>query len=525
MKRLLLLSATTILSAVMSAQTVERMNSLKPEQKSMAVSLKLTGELSTDRKGDYRQMRDLCFQVRDIDLSDAKSTEIPKNAFHSRHQLLNIALPKVLKTIGTQAFFACDKLQNITIPASVESIGAAAFSGCKGMTELTIEGAPVIGEYAFARLSGLKTVKVNSKVPPKADVSSFYGVEPGSVKLIVPKGSEKAYMKAAGWSRFYAEPKMAKEVSDPTLCLTPMPQTLTVQKGAKALNVYTAWNIFVAHMDGDGTVLNNEVERAREMLTDRIGNIVNSRQRGIQLVLALDPTLDDDEAYTLAVDSKGVNIKGKTPRGVFWGLMTLDQILLGSGNKKCVDAIPQLTVKDTPRTHVRELMVDPARTFIPLDELKAFIPEMARYKLNALHLHLVDDQAWRIEIKKYPQLTAQASSRWGQDDLQMPYKGYYTQQQMRDLVKFAAQYHVEIVPEIEMPGHEVAAISVFPELTCHQRQVPIRTTCGVSNELLCPGNDFTYEFLGNVFKEIADIFPSKYIHLGGDEAGNPALDC
>lgn len=525
MKRLLLLSATTILSAVMSAQTVERMNSLKPEQKSMAVSLKLTGELSTDRKGDYRQMRDLCFQVRDIDLSDAKSTEIPKNAFHSRHQLLNIALPKVLKTIGTQAFFACDKLQNITIPASVESIGAAAFSGCKGMTELTIEGAPVIGEYAFARLSGLKTVKVNSKVPPKADVSSFYGVEPGSVKLIVPKGSEKAYMKAAGWSRFYAQPKRAKEVSDPMLCLIPMPQTLTVQKGAKALNVHTAWNIFVAHMDGDGTVLNNEVERAREMLTDRIGNIVNSRQRGIQLVLDIDQSLDDDEAYTLAVDSKGVNIKGKTSRGVFWGLMTLDQILLGSGNKECVDAIPQLTVKDTPRTHVRELMVDPARTFIPLDELKAFIPEMARYKLNALHLHLVDDQAWRIEIKKYPQLTAQASSRWGQDDLLMPYKGYYTQQQMRDLVKFAAQYHVEIVPEIEMPGHEVAAISVFPELTCHQRQVPIRTTCGVSNELLCPGNDFTYEFLGNVFKEIAYIFPSKYIHLGGDEAGNPALDC
>lgn len=525
MKRLLLLSATTILSAVMSAQTVERMDNLKPEQKSMAISLKLTGELSTDRKGDYRQMRDLCFQVRDIDLSDAKSTEIPKNAFHSRHQLLTIALPKQLKTIGTQAFFACDKLQNITIPASVESIGAAAFSGCKGMTELTIEGAPTIGEYAFARLSGLKSVKVNSKVPPKADVSSFYGVEPGSVKLIVPKGSEKAYMKAAGWSRFYAKPKMAKEVSDPTLCLTPIPQTLTVQKGAKPLNVQTAWNILIPKMDGDGTVLNNEVERAREMLTNRIGNIVNSRQRGIQLVLALDQSLDDDEAYTLAVDSKGVSIKGKTPRGVFWGLMTLDQILLGSGNKECVDAIPQLTIKDTPRTHVRELMVDPARTFIPLDELKAFIPEMARYKLNALHLHLVDDQAWRIEIKKYPQLTAQASSRWGQDDLLMPYKGYYTQQQMRDLVKFAARYHVEIVPEIEMPGHEVAAISVFPELTCHQRQVPIRTTCGVSNELLCPGNDFTYEFLGNVFKEIADIFPSKYIHLGGDEAGNPALDC
>ena len=332
-------------------------------------------------------------------------------------------------------------------------------------------------------------------------------------------------MKAAGWSRFYAEPKMANEVSDPTKCLTPMPQVLTIQKGAKTLNVQTAWNIVVSHNDGAGTILNNEVERAREMLSNRIGNIVNSRQRGLQLFLDIDSSLEDDEAYTLTVDSKGVNIKGKTPRGVFWGLMTLDQILLGSGNKECVDAIPQLTIKDTPRTHVRELMVDPARTFIPLDELKAFIPEMARYKLNALHLHLVDDQAWRIEIKKYPQLTEQASSRWGQDDLLRPYKGYYTQEQMRDLVKFAAQYHVEIVPEIEMPGHEVAAISVFPELTCHQRQVPIRTTCGVSNELLCPGNEFTYEFLGNVFKEIADIFPSKYIHLGGDEAGNPALDC
>lgn len=103
-----------------------------------------------------------------------------------------------MKTIGTQAFFACDRLQAVTIPASVDTIGAAVFSGCKSMTELTIEGAPVIGEYAFARLSGLTTVRVNSMTPPKASVSSFYGIAPGSVSLVVPKGSEKAYMKAAG---------------------------------------------------------------------------------------------------------------------------------------------------------------------------------------------------------------------------------------------------------------------------------------------------------------------------------------
>ena len=521
MKKTFLLSVSALLSMMVSAQTVERMDSLKPEQKAMAVSLKLTGRLSASANGDYRQMRDLCFQVRTIDLGDAQSTEIPKNAFHSRHQLVNITLPKILKTIGTQAFFACDKLQRITIPATVEHIGDAAFSRCKAVAELTIEGNPTIGEYAFSQLSGLKTVKVNAKVPPKAEVSSFYGIVPGSVQLIVPKGSEKAYRKATGWSRFYTAPAYAKEVSNPKQCIAPMPQEINVQMRAKALPVHTAWHIVVDKMDGNGTALNNEVEQAREMLTSRIGNIVNSRQRGIQLCLALDTSLDDDEAYTMTVDAEGVCVKGKTPRGVFWGLMTLDQILRGSGVKECVDAIPHLTIKDAPRTHVRELMVDPARTFIPFDELKAFIPEMARYKLNALHIHLVDDQAWRIEIKKYPQLTQQASSQWGQDDIMAPYKGYYTQEQMRELVEYAAKYHVDIVPEIEMPGHEAAAISVFPELTCHQRQVPIRTTCGVSNELLCPGNEFTYEFLGNVFKELADIFPSKYIHLGGDEA---ALD-
>lgn len=519
MKRIFLLSAAAIVSAALSAQTVAKMSDMKPETKAMAVSLKLTGELTTEGNSDYRQLRDLCFQLRDLDLSDANSTVLPKNAFHSRHQLERIKLPKILKTIESQAFFACDKLQEITIPASVTSVGKAAFSGCKGLESVVIEGSPVLGEYAFARLEGLKTVKVNSKVPPRADVSTFYGINRSQVKLIVPKGAEAAYKKAPGWSRFFAEPTTAKEVSDPSTCLAPYPTEMNVMKGAKGIDVQTAWNIVAA----EG--LQNEQNQTRRMLTERIGNIVNNRQRGIVLNLSLDQSLTDNEAYTLAVDAKGVTIKGKTAQGVFWGLMTLDQILRGSGNKECVDIIPQLTIKDAPRTHVRELMVDPARTFIPFDDLKAFIPEMARYKLNALHLHLVDDQAWRIEIKKYPQLTEQASSRWGQDDMLAPYKGFYTQEQMRELVKYAATYHVEIVPEIEMPGHEVAAISVFPELTCHQRQVPVRTTCGVSNELLCPGNDFTYEFLGNVFKEITDIFPSKYIHLGGDEAGNPALDC
>lgn len=317
-------------------------------------------------------------------------------------------------------------------------------------------------------------------------------------------------------------------------CLIPVPMDLQVKKDARLLQVHGIWNIVAA----DG--LANEKEQAERILSERDCLTNNNTQEGISrqkanvkggskeqltLTMEIDPSLADVEAYTLEVLQRGVTIKGKTAAGVFYGLMTFDQLLRGNGAKNCCDAIPQLSLSDQPRTHVRELMVDPCRTFIPYEQLKAFIPEMARYKLNAIHLHLVDDQAWRIEIKKYPRLTAEASSRWGMDDMNMPIKGYYTQEQMRELVSFAAKYHVLVVPEIEMPGHEVAAISVYPELTCHGVQVPIRTTCGVSDELLCPGNEFTYEFLGNVFKELADVFPSPYIHLGGDEAGNPALDC
>nr|WP_293463795.1 beta-N-acetylhexosaminidase [Prevotella sp.] len=286
------------------------------------------------------------------------------------------------------------------------------------------------------------------------------------------------------------------------------------------LQVAGNWKIVAA----DG--LANEQEHAERILKERVEQHKDLKKGGqLTMTLALDETLADNEAYTLDVQQKGVVIKGKTAAGVFYGLMTFDQLLRGDASKVGCDAIPQLTLKDQPRTHVRELMVDPCRIFVPYEDLKAFVPEMARYKLNMLHLHLVDDQAWTIEIKKYPRLTAEASSRWGMDDMLMPIKGYYTQEQMRDFVAYCAKYHIQVVPEIEMPGHEVAAISVYPELTCQGVQKPIRTTCGVSDELLCPGNDFTYEFLGNVFKELADIFPSEYIHLGGDEAGNPALDC
>lgn len=516
MRKIISLAVVALLASSMSAQTIANMKDLNAEKKSAAINLKLTGTLTTTKNSDFRQLRDLCWQLRNLDLSEATCPVLPKNAFHSRHHLQHIILPNQLQEIGTQAFFACDNLQEVVIPKSVTKVGAAAFSGCKSLKTITIEGAPEIGEFAFANLEGVQVIRVNSHIPPKAAATAFSGVNMRGVKLVMPRGSEKAYRKAQGWKAFFGEVKQAREVCNPEACLIPVPMDLKVKAKAAPLQVAGNWKIVA----DEG--LANEREHADRILKER-----NAQQKGAQLTmtLAIDPTLTDAEAYTLEVQQKGVVIKGKTATGVFYGLMTFDQLLRGNASKVGCDAIPQLALKDQPRTHVRELMVDPCRIFIPYEELKAFVPEMARYKLNMLHLHLVDDQAWTIEIKKYPRLTAEASSRWGMDDMLMPIKGYYTQEQMRDFVAYCAKYHIQVVPEIEMPGHEVAAISVYPELTCQGVRKPIRTTCGVSDELLCAGNEFTYEFLGNVFKELADVFPSEYIHLGGDEAGNPALDC
>ena len=512
------LALCALLSAAATAQTVTRMDDLSAEGKAAATDITLTGQLTVTGNSDIRQLRDLCWQLRRVDLSRADCPNLPANAFHSRHRLEEVVLPAALQTLGSQAFFACDALKSVVLPAKLESVGHAAFSGCSALQSVVIEGTPTIGAFAFQHCKALRTVTLTSPVPPVADPTAFETVDPKTCRLVVPAGSEKAYRSAPGWQVFFDTPKAASVTCRPADVLMPVPEHLTVDEAAKPLSVKRTWRIEAA----EG--LDNERLQAARVLGERNLTVKTGKAKNV-LTLSLDPSLSDDEAYTLSVNAKGVSISGRTPRGVFYGLMTLDQLLRADASSLCCDVIPATAISDAPRTHIRELMVDPVRIFVPFEELKAFIPEMARYKFNALHLHLVDDQAWRIEIKHYPELTAKASSRVGMDDMLMPISGYYTQEQMKELVAFAAQYHVEVIPEIEMPGHEVAAIHCFPQLTCGGKEVPIRTTCGVSDDLLCPGSEFTYEFLGNVFRELADVFPSPYIHLGGDEAGNPALDC
>lgn len=241
---------------------------------------------------------------------------------------------------------------------------------------------------------------------------------------------------------------------------------------------------------------------------------------GVPLKLRLDPSLDGGpEAYRLLVRPDEIVLTGATPAGVFYALQTLRQLVSGTGPIECVDIV------DAPRFGWRGALVDVGRHFMPIPDLRRFIDAMARYKLNVLHLHLTEDQGWRIEIKKYPRLTEVGSIRKetmaGHYEEQRfdgkPHGGFYTQDELRDLVAYAAERFVTIVPEIELPGHSQAAIAAYPELGCTGEQLEVRTAWGVSENIYNP-SAATLRFLEDVLDEVLDIFPSTFIHIGGDEA-------
>lgn len=448
--------------------TTAQVRLLPAELKAGLKTLVLTGALSSDRNGDFRQIRDLCPNVEVLDLSAATCTEIPDNAFLGHRGLRKVVLPNGVKRIGRQAFFNCKNLQEVVLPSAVEIIEDGAFNGCTALRKLDTSRA-TLRNVGFAAFEGVPTAQLPQ---PTFDLWA--------------KAAQEKYS------------------------LIPYPAQLEVQQG-KALDVSRIGKIEAA------PELANEASYARRILRDRAG--LNVLRGSAKVQLLLDATVQNAEGYELTANKKGIVIKGSTPAGVFYGLTTLDQLLTAQPQ-----SLEPVKIVDAPRTRVRELMVDPVRTFIPFAELKRMVTEMARYKYNALHLHLVDDQAWRIEIKKYPRLVAESSLRPAMDDMQYTSPGFYTQDEMRELVAFAAQHHIMVIPEIEMPGHEVAAIHAYPQLTVGNKKVPVRTTSGVSNNLLNPASEFTYQFLFDVFDELAKVFPAPYVHLGGDEAGNPPLD-
>ena len=216
-----------------------------------------------------------------------------------------------------------------------------------------------------------------------------------------------------------------------------------------------------------------------------------------------------EEGYTLEVTRTRVKAVASTPAGLFYAAQTLAQLETEDGTIPCVK------IKDYPRFAWRGFHADPCRHFQTVEDLKTMIDVMARYKVNTLHWHLTDDQGWRIEIKKYPRLTEVGA--WRTEYEGPVHGGYYTQEEIRDVVAYAAERFVTVVPEIEMPGHSVAAIRAYPELSCTGQPVGSFSTWGSPDIVLCPGKELMFEFLDDVIAEVAALFPSEYIHIGGDE--------
>jgi hexosaminidase len=253
------------------------------------------------------------------------------------------------------------------------------------------------------------------------------------------------------------------------------------------------------------------------------------------LVFRLTPGADSvqPEGYRLVVTQRAVVLSAATSAGLFWGLQTLRQ-LLPPDLERTISAqspgpvlwsIPAVTIEDAPRFRYRGVLLDVARWFYPPEFIKKVIDLLALYKLNALHLHLTDDQGWRLEIRKYPLLTQIGS--WRKETILgqhfdpyvgdgVPHGGFYTQAQIRDLVGYAAARHVTIVPEIEMPGHAGAALAAYPELSCTGGPFEVSTTWGMHQDIYCP-SERTFGFLEDVLLEVMQLFPGKYIHIGGDE--------
>ena len=245
------------------------------------------------------------------------------------------------------------------------------------------------------------------------------------------------------------------------------------------------------------------------------------------ILLHTDGSLSE-EAYVLSITEEQIRITGGSAKGIFYGIQSLRQIL----PSLILNTLPQsyelpcVLIKDQPRYSYRGMHLDVSRHFFSVDFIKRFIDLLAFHKLNVFHWHLTDDQGWRLEIKQYPKLTEVGGFR--EETLVGHYRdqphqfdgkrygGYYTQEEVKEVLAYAAERHVTVIPEIELPGHALAAISAYPELACKPGTYKVGTKWGIFEEVFCP-TDYTFEFLENVLGEVIDLFPSPYIHIGGDE--------
>ena len=307
--------------------------------------------------------------------------------------------------------------------------------------------------------------------------------------------------------------------------VVPLPQSIQMQNGEPFLLSNDQVQIMAPE------TLMGEAAFLQAYLKDVTGqtfSIVSKREkRKTYIELTISPNITESEGYVLTINKKGVTIAGGSAAGVFYGIQTLRKSLASIDKAAATSSIfhlPSSIITDAPRFSWRGMHLDCSRHFWSVDFVKKFIDLLALHNMNVFHWHLTDDQGWRIEIKKWPKLTEVGSQRSGtiigtNSDLDdgIPYGGYYTQAELREVVAYAAARHITIVPEIDMPGHMLAALAAYPELGCTGGPYQVGHYWGVYKDVLCVGNPRVYEFVQDVLTEVMDIFPSKVIHIGGDE--------
>lgn len=309
------------------------------------------------------------------------------------------------------------------------------------------------------------------------------------------------------------------------ITLFPRPQALEVKEGSFSLNAQTA----IHARDGSlGEMLADYLRPATGFPLPVKPSAAAAARNVISLVEAAD--LDASEAYRLTVSGDSVVLYAAARRGFLHGFQTLRQLLppqiLAQQREDGIDwRIPALSIRDAPAFGWRGLHLDVGRHMFPLAFIKKFIDLLAFYKFNTFHWHLTEDQGWRIEIKKYPRLTEvgayRAETCLPTDRQQfdgIPYGGFYTQDQIREAVAYAGQRGITVMPEIELPGHSRAALSAYPHLGCRGQGYEVRRSWGIDENIYCAGNDDVFIFLKDVFSEVLALFPSEFMHIGGDEA-------
>ncbi len=301
--------------------------------------------------------------------------------------------------------------------------------------------------------------------------------------------------------------------------IIPIPLELTQNEG-----------IFILSKDVVFVSPNEETDKIVSYFTAKIKNSTgyslkknkdkpNANYINLSVVTDIDV---NNEGYLLTVDKKGVDIKAKTPRGLFYGMQTVMQLLpaeIESSTQINYIAwqIPAVTIKDEPRFKYRGQHLDVCRHFVDVDFIKKQLDVLAMFKINTFHWHLTEDQAWRIEIKKYPKLM-EVSTKRTEGEGYVYGSFFYTQEQVKEIVAYAKERFIEVIPEIELPGHAVAALAAYPEFSCTGGPFEVRKIWGVSSDIYCAGDDSTFTFLEDVIAEVIPLFESEYFHIGGDEA-------